>query len=146
MRRPDFARTPTFYSVLAVAFALALCTLVLFGLVYKQPTTYVISKYDALLVEELQIFASNTPDQLLQEINDRLLKDPQHIKIAGLFRADGSRIAGNLDLLPPGLAPDIPTNAVVIRLDGGERKAQDVRLAARALPRSEERGVGKECW
>jgi hypothetical protein len=43
VRRPDFARTPTFYSVLAVACALALCTLVLFGLVYKQTTTYVIA-------------------------------------------------------------------------------------------------------
>jgi signal transduction histidine kinase len=144
MRRPDFARTPTFYSVLAVAFVLALCTLVLFGLVYKQTTTYVISKYDALLVEELRIFASNTPDQLLQEINDRLLKDPQHIKIAGLFRADGSRIAGNLDLLPPGLAPDVPTNAVVIRIDGGERKAQDVRVAARALPNGRNLVIGRQ--
>jgi signal transduction histidine kinase len=144
MRRPDFARTPTFYSVLAVAFALALCTLVLLGIVYKQTTTYVISKYDALLVEELQIFASNTPDQLLQEINDRLLKDPQHIKIAGLFRADGSRIAGNLDLLPPGLAPDVPTNAVVIRLDGGERKAQDVRVAVRALPNGRNLVIGRQ--
>ena len=132
MRRPDFSRTPTFYSVLAVACALALSSLVLFGLVYKQTTTYVISKYDALLVEELRIFASYTPNQLLQEIDDRLLKDPQHIKIAGLFGADGSRIAGNLDLLPPGLAPDVPTNAVVIRLDGGERSAQNVRLAGRA--------------
>lgn len=144
MRRPDFARTPTFYSVLAVAFALALCTLVLLGIVYKQTTTYVISKYDALLVEELRIFASNTPDQLLQEINDRLLKDPQHIKIAGLFRTDGSRIAGNLDLLPPGLAPDVPTNAVVIRIDGGERKAQDVRVAARALPNGRYLVIGRQ--
>ena len=144
MRRPDFARTPTFYSVLAVACALALCTLVLFGLVYKQTTTYVISKYDVLLVEELRIFASNSPDQLLQEINDRLLKDPQHIKIAGLFGADGSRIAGNLDLLPPGLAPDVPTNAVVIRLDGGERNAQNVRVAARALPSGRSLVIGRQ--
>ena len=117
MPRPDFTRTPTFFSVLAVACALALCTLVLFGLVYKQTTSYVMSKYDALLVDELRVFASNTPDQLLQEIDDRLLKDPQHIKIAGLFGADGSRIAGNLDRLPPGLIPNVPINAVVIRLD-----------------------------
>jgi signal transduction histidine kinase len=144
VRRPDFARTPTFYSLLAVACALALCTLLLFGLVYRQTTTYVIAKYDALLLEELQIFASNTPDQLLQAIDDRLLKDPQHIKIAGLFGADGSRIAGNLDLLPSGLTPDTPTNAVVVRIDGGKRQAQNVRIAVVALPNGRSLVIGRQ--
>jgi signal transduction histidine kinase len=102
------------------------------------------SKYDALLVDELRVFASNTPGQLLQEINDRLLKDPQHIKIAGLFGANGSRIAGNIEFLPPGLAPDVPTNAVVTRLDSGERKAQNVRVAERALPSGMSLVIGRQ--
>ena len=79
---PDFARTTTFHSALTVASAFLLCTLVLFGFVYWQTALYVMDKYDVLLVEELQVFASNTPEQLMQEIEDRLLKDPQHIKIA----------------------------------------------------------------
>ena len=99
MRRPDFARTPTFHSVLIVASALLLCTLVLFWFVYRQTAVYVMDKYDVLLVEELQVFASDTPERLLQEIEDRLLKDPQHIKIAGLFDADGRRITGNIEAL-----------------------------------------------
>ena len=134
MRRPDFARTPTFYSVLTVASALLLCTLAMFWFVYRQTAVYVIDKYDALLVEELNVFASNTPERLLQEIEDRLLKDPQHIKIAGLFGADGSRIAGNIEALPSGLSPNVPTNAVVVRLDSGVRAVQKVRAAARTLP------------
>jgi signal transduction histidine kinase len=144
VRRPNFARTPTFYTVVTVASALLLCTLVLFGFVYWQTTVYVMSKYDALLVEELRVFASNTPDQLLQEINDRLLKDPQHIKIAGLFGADGSRIAGNIESIPPGLAPDVPTNAVVVRLDSGVREVQNVRAAVRALPSGESLLIGRQ--
>ena len=130
MRLPDFARTTTFRWALTVASAFLLCTLVLFGFVYWQTAVYVISKYDVLLVEELRVFASNTPEQLLQEINDRLLKDPQRIKVAGLFGADGIRIAGNIESLPPGIARDVPTNAVVVRLDSGVREVQNVRVAA----------------
>ena len=130
MRLPDFARTTTFRWALTVASAFLLCTLVLFGFVYWQTAVYVISKYVVLLVEELRVFASNTPEQLLQEINDRLLKDPQRIKVAGLFGADGIRIAGNIESLPPGIARDVPTNAVVVRLDSGVREVQNVRVAA----------------
>ena len=115
VRLPDFARTTTFRWALIVASAFLLCTLVLFGFVYWQTAVYVMNKYDVLLVEELQVFASNTPEQRLQEIEDRLLKDPQRIKIAGLFGADGRRIAGNIEALPSGLAPNVPTNAVVVR-------------------------------
>jgi signal transduction histidine kinase len=144
VRRPDFARTPTFYSVLTVASALLLCTVALFGFVYKQATVYLLNKYDVLLVEELQVFASNTPERLLQEIEDRLLKDPQRIKIAGLFGADGSRIAGNIEDLPSGLTPNIPMNAVVVRLDRGGREMQNVRLAERSLPSGESLVIGRQ--
>jgi signal transduction histidine kinase len=144
VRRPDFSRTPSFSAAFTVASAFLLCTLVLFGFVYWQTASYVLSKYDGLLVEELRVFASNSPERLLQEIDDRLLKDPEHIKIAGLFAGDGSRIAGNIESLPPGLAPDVPTNVVVMRLDGRERKPQDVRAAARHLPNGRTLVIGRQ--
>jgi signal transduction histidine kinase len=144
VRLPDFARTTTFRWALTVASAFLLCTLVLFGFVYWQAAVFETSKYDALLVNELQVFASNTPDQLLQEINDRLLKDPEHVKIAGLFGADGNRIAGNIESIPPGpLAPDVPTNTVVVRLDNGVREVQNVRAVARSLPSGRSLVVGR---
>ena len=99
MRLPDFARTTTFRWALIVSSAFLLCTLVLFGFVYWQTAVYVMNKYDVLLVEELQVFASNTPERRLQEIEDRLLKDPQRIKIAGSVRqptADASRATSKL--------------------------------------------------
>ncbi len=144
MPLPEFVRTTTFRWALTVSSAFLVCTLVLFGFVYWQTAVYVMSKYDVLLVEEVRVFASNTPDQMLQEIHDRLLKDPQRIKIAGLFDADGSRIAGNIESLPPGLGPDAPTNTMVVRFDSGVRKVQNVRAAARSLPSGRVIVIGRE--
>jgi signal transduction histidine kinase len=131
---PDFARTTTFRSTLIVAGAFFLCTVLLFGFVYWQTVVYVMDKYDQLLAQELRVFVENTPEQRLQEIDDRLRKDPGRIKVAGLFGNDGRRIAGNIESLPAGLVADVPTDAVVVRLDGGGREFQKVRIAAHPLP------------
>src|SRR5216683_6911977 len=100
VRLPDFARTTTFRGTLTVAGAFVLCTLVLFGFVYWQTAVYLMSENDVLLTEEVRVFAANRPEQRLAEIDDRLRKDPRRIKIAGLFGADGQRIAGNVESLP----------------------------------------------
>ncbi len=143
VRLPDFARTTTFRSTLIVAGAFFLCTLLLFGFVYWQTAVYVMDKYDVLLAEETRVFAANTPEQRLQEIDDRLRKDPQRIKIAGLFGPDGHRIAGNIESLPGGLAPDIPTNAVIVRVDDHGRELQNVRVATHALPDGDMLVIGR---
>jgi len=143
VRLPDFARTTTFRWTLAVAGAFVLYTLVLFGFVYWRTAAYMMSEYDVLLAEELRVFASNTPEQRLAEIDDRLRKDPRRIKVAGLFGADGRRIAGNMESLPPGLAPDLPADAVVVRVDSGGREMQNVRLAAHPLPSGELLAIGR---
>jgi signal transduction histidine kinase len=143
VRLPDFARTTTFRSTLIVAGAFFLCTVLLFGFVYWQTVVYVMDKYDQLLTEELRVFVANTPEQRLQEIDDRLRKDPGRIKVAGLFGDNGHRIAGNIESLPTGLVPDVPTDAVVVRLDGGGREFQKVRIAAHPLPSGETMVIGR---
>jgi signal transduction histidine kinase len=140
---PEFTRTSTFRWTLAVSGAFFLYTLLLFGFVYWQTAAYVMSETDTLLAEELRVFAANTPEQRLAEIDDRLRKDPRRVKIAGLFSADGHRIVGNIESLPGGLTPDIPTGAAVVRLDGGEREMQTVRLAAHPLPSGEILVIGR---
>jgi signal transduction histidine kinase len=141
---PDFARTTTFRWTLAVAGAIVLYTLVMFGFVYWQTAAYLISENDALLAEEMRVFATNTPEQRLAEIDDRLRKDPRHVKVAGVFDAGGRRIVGNIESLPGGgLTPDIPTVAVVARLEGGDRENQKVRLAAHPLPGGEILVIGR---
>jgi methyl-accepting chemotaxis protein len=143
VRLPDYAHSTTFRWTLAVAGAFVLCTFVLFGFVYWQTAVYMVNKYDLLLSQEVRVFAANTPQQRLAEIEDRLQKDPQRTKIAGLFGADGQLIAGNLESLPPALAPDRPTDVVVVRIDASGREPQKVRLAAVHLPSGEVLAIGR---
>src|SRR3984893_12983332 len=119
VRLPDFARTTTFRWTLAVAGAFVIYTAVLFGFVYWQTASYLSYDNDVLLADELRVFVENSPEQRLPEIEDRLRKDPRHVKVAGLFGADGHRLAGNIESLPPGLQPDVPADAVVVRVDEG---------------------------
>jgi signal transduction histidine kinase len=128
---------------LAIASAFVLYTFVLFGFVYWQTAAYVLSEGDVFLANELSVFAANTPEQRLAEIDDRLRKDPRHIKVAALFGADGHRIAGNIETLPGGLAPDVPTGVVVARIDGGEREMQKVRVAMHPLSSGEILVIGR---
>jgi signal transduction histidine kinase len=139
----DFARTSTFRLTLTIVGTFLLGTLLLSGFVYWQSAVYLISQNDALLAEQMRVFVSNTPQQRLAEIKDRLLKDPNHVKIAALFGADGQRIAGNMESLVPGLVPDVPTNAAVVRLDGPSSEMQDVRLVAHSLPNGEVLVIGQ---
>jgi signal transduction histidine kinase len=143
VRLPDFARTTTFRWTLAIAGAFVLYTLMLFGFVYLQTAAYMMSESDVLLADELRVFVANTPEQRLAEIDDRLRKDPRRVKVAGLFGADGRRIAGNIESPPPGLAPDVPAGAVVVRLDGQGRETQKVRLVMHPLPSGEVLVIGR---
>src|SRR5260370_21704418 len=142
VRLPDFARTTTFRWTLAVAGTFVLGTLVLFGFVYWQTAAYMTSTIDRLLAGEVSIIAPDTPERQLERIVNRLRDDPRRIRIAGLFRADGQRIAGNLESLPGGLAPDVPTDAVIVRLDGQNRETQKVRLVRHPLASREVRAIG----
>src|SRR5260370_24528863 len=141
VRLPDFARTTTFRWTLAVAGTFVLGTLVLFGFVYWQTAAYMTSTIDRLLAGEVSIIAPDTPERQLERIVNRLRDDPRPIRIAGLFGADAQRIPGNLESLPGGLAPDVPTAAVIVRLDGQNRETQKVRLRLLPLPSGRGRGV-----
>ena len=143
VRLPDFARTTTFRSTLAIAGAFVLCTVLLFGFVYWQTAAYITSSFDALITGELHIFAAEPPERWLPHINERLDNDPRRIRIAGLFGADGHRIAGNLESLPDGLTPGEPADAVVVRIDNQGREKEKVRLATERLPDGEVLAIGR---
>jgi signal transduction histidine kinase len=143
VRLPDFVRTTTFRWTLAVAGAFVLCTVVLFGFVYWQTAAYITSTFDDLITGELRIIAADTPERRLAQIDSRLRNDPRRVRIAGLFGADGHRITGNLESLPPGLVRDVPANAVIVRLDNRSRDKEKVRLVARPLPSGEVLVIGR---
>jgi signal transduction histidine kinase len=143
VRLPDFARTTTFRSTLAIAGAFVLCTVVLFGFVYWQTAAYITSSFDALITGELHIISTEPPERWLPHINERLENDPRHVRIAGLFGADGHRIAGNLESLPGGLTPNGPADALVVRVDNQGRETEKVRLATERLPDGEILAIGR---
>ena len=143
VRLGDFTHMTTFRWTLIVASAFFICTVLLFGFVYWRTAVYLMDHNDASLSAELHVFVANTPGQRLQEIDDRLRKDPQQVKIAGLFDHDGRRIAGNVEKLPSGLPLDVPTNAVVVRLDNHGSELQKVRIAAHSLPDGETLVIGR---
>jgi signal transduction histidine kinase len=143
VRLPEFVRTTTFRWTLAVAGAFVLCTVVLFGFVYWQTAAYMTSTFDVLLTGELQIIAADSPERRLTQIDNRLHNDPRRVRITGLFAADGHRITGNLESVPPGLVPDAPANATIVRLDNGSRERETVRVVERPLQSGEILVIGR---
>src|SRR5580698_8726857 len=116
VRLTDFARMTTFRWTLVVAGAFFVCTLLLFVFVYLQTASYMTSEFDDLIIGELRIIAAEPPGRWLAHVNERLDNDPRRVRIAGLFGADGHRIAGNMESLPGGMIPGVPSNAVVVRI------------------------------
>jgi signal transduction histidine kinase len=95
------------------------------------------STIDRLLVGELGIIAADTPQRRLDQIDARLRNDPRRIRIAALFGPDGHPIAGNMESLPPGIAPDVPAEADIVRVDNRGRESQKVRLVLHPLATGE---------
>jgi signal transduction histidine kinase len=143
VRLPEFSRTTTFRWALGVAGAFVLCTLLLFGFVYWQTAAYMTASLDSLLTGDVTLIAADAPARRLERIEFRLRDDPRHIRIAGLFGPDGRRVAGNLERLPGGVAPDLPSDAEVVRLEGVGREMQNVRLIVHPLPDGETLVIGR---
>jgi len=143
VRLTDFARMTTFRWTLVVAGAFFLCTLLLFGFVYFQTASYITSEFDDLIIGELRIIAAEPPERWLAHINERLDNDPRRVRIAGLFGADGHRVAGNMESLPGGMIPGTPSNAVVVLIDKAGPDTKTVRLATALLPDGEVLAIGR---
>jgi hypothetical protein len=100
VRLTEFTRSTTLQWAIAIAGAFATGTLVLFGFVYWETAAYMTARIDSLIANELTVIAAEPPELRLQILNTRLEGDPRRIKIAGLFAADGRRMAGTLKLSP----------------------------------------------
>jgi signal transduction histidine kinase len=130
----EFARTTTFRWALAIFCAFALVTLLSFSFVYERATSYMIARVDVAISREADVMARDAPELRLQAIDERVRQDPRRVKLAGLFDADGKRLAGNIEQLPSGLQTDATPEAVsIVRIDALGRERQMVRATARHL-------------
>ena len=135
MRLPEFTRSTTFRWTLAVSGAFILCILLMFGFILAQSYSYMTTDVDALNNEIANAIASHEPEQRIPGLNQYLQADPHRVKLGGLFAADGRRIAGNIETLPPMLHGDTGAQlASLIKMDGGAREQLAVRAVSRGLP------------
>ena len=135
MRLPEFTRSTTFRWTLAVSGAFIVCILLMFGFILAQAYSYMTTDVDALNNEIANAIASHEPEQRILGLEQYLRADPHHVKLGGLFAADGHRIAGNIETLPPMLHGDAGAQlASLIKIDDRAREQQAVRAVARGLP------------
>jgi hypothetical protein len=129
---PDFVHTTTFRWT---SIAFAVCILLFSAFVYWEAAAYMLARMDSAIAEESVVLAADPTERQLNAIEDRLREDPRRIKLAGLFGADGHRISGNLESLPPELTVNgIVQTAQVIRVDQRGHESMTVRAIARSLP------------
>jgi len=144
VRLTEFAHSTTLQWAIAIAGAFATGTLILFGFVYWETAAYMTARIDSLIANELTVIAAEPPGLRLQILDTRLEGDPRRIKIAGLFAADGRRMAGNVESLPSGLMRDAsPRNIQVMLIGATGAELQKVRAVALTLPDGELLMIGR---
>jgi signal transduction histidine kinase len=91
---------------------------------------------------QLNVVSALPPERKVDAIDYQLAEDPRGVQFAGLFRPDGSRIAGNLSRLPSTLKLDATVQNVELARDG-EKGAQLVRAIGRVLPNGDVLVIGR---
>jgi signal transduction histidine kinase len=134
MRQPQFLRSNTFHWALLVAAVFAVFIIVLFGFIYWKTDDYLTARSDRVITAQMNGIADLPAERRLEAIAERLRQDPRGVQLAAIFAADGRRITGNLESLPPDLRVDAPAqSADIVRIDSGHRQRQTVRAIARRM-------------
>jgi signal transduction histidine kinase len=144
MNFPEFVRTTTFRSAAVAAGAFAIFVLVLFGFIYSKTDRYLIARSDRVIASQLRVMSALPLDRKRDVIEYQLSEDPRGVQFAGLFGPDGSRMAGNLDGVPPGLKlDDSVQNAAVKRTGPKGVETRVVRAIGQYLPGGEALVIGR---
>ena len=146
MRSPQFIYTTTFRWALTVTAVLAIFVAVLFGFIYWKTEQYLVARSDSVLAATLNIIAATPYERRLIAINQHLKEDPRSLQQAGLFSADGRRLGGNLEQMPPELKLNDTVQSVTVAkmLPGDGQTNCTIRAIARRLPDGEVLVIGRE--
>jgi signal transduction histidine kinase len=135
VRLPEFLRTTTFRWTLVVSGAFTSCILLMFAFVLAQAVSYMTVDVDGLNTGIAEsVLAKNDLEHRAQRLNEYLRVDPHDVKFGGLFTAEGTRIAGNFESLPPGLKVDAGPQLVSLVKIGDSNASRSVRAIARRVP------------
>jgi signal transduction histidine kinase len=112
----------------------AVFIIVLFGFIYWKIDDYLTARSDRVITAQLEGIAALPPERRLEAIDERLRQDPRGVQLAAIFAADGHRMTGNLESLPPGLRIDAEAQgADIVRTDRNGREHQTIRAIARRM-------------
>jgi signal transduction histidine kinase len=140
----ELVRSTTFRRALMLALALAAVIIALFGFVYWKTDSYLTARSDQMIMTQLNAISLLSDQRLMDAIDAHLKQDSRGVQFAGLFRSDGSRMAGNIVEMPPDLkigAPAQRAEITAIRAAGIEKQA--VQAVARQLPDGEVLVIGR---
>jgi signal transduction histidine kinase len=145
MRQAQIIRSNTFHRALAVTGVFAVFVIVLFGFIYWQTDQYLIARSDRMIARQLDVIAALPGERRLDAIEEHLRQDSRGVQYAGLFGADGRRIAGNLELFPPELKLDDAVQGLsVVRMLPAGRETHVIRAIARRMPNGDVLAIGRE--
>src|ERR1700722_16899801 len=137
MRRPELWRTTTFRLALLYGAVFAAGVVALLGLIYVSAAIYLTHQMDEIVVGQARALEAPPPADLPEKVREVETEDVRSGNFYGLFRPDGSWIAGNVHRLPASAPPDgIPRE---LREPGFQPGA---RAMAKRLPSGEILFVG----
>jgi signal transduction histidine kinase len=141
---PELVRSTSFRRALMLAAALTAIIVALFGFVYWKTDSYLTARSDQMIMTQLNVIALLSDQRLIDAIDAHLKQDSRGVQFAGLFGSDGSRIAGNIAKLPPGLISGTPAHRVqIMAIRGASLENQVVQGVARQLPDGEVLVIGR---
>jgi signal transduction histidine kinase len=145
MDRAHIIRSNTFRWALAVAGVFAVFVIVLFGFIYWQADHYLIARSDKMIGSQLNFIAGLPGERRLDAINDHLKQDYRGVQYAGLFSADGRKMAGNLERFPPDLQMNDSVRSISVErtLPAG-KETHVIRAIARQIPNGDALVIGRE--
>jgi len=145
MRHTHIMRSNTFQWALAVAGMFAVFIIVLFGFIYWQTDQYLITRTDRMIAGQVDAIMALSGQRQLDAIDEHLKQDSRGVQYAGLFGADGRRIAGNLEQVPPGLTMNGSVQGVsIVRTVPAGRDTRVIRAIARRMPNGDALVIGRE--
>jgi signal transduction histidine kinase len=145
MRQPQFIYSTTFRWTLAVAGVLAIFVIVLFGFIYWKTDSYLVVRSDRMIATQLRYIAGLPGERQPEAIAQHLGQDSRGVQYAGLFGADGRKVAGNLETLPVDLKIDESVQSVsVLRTLPGGPQTRVIRAVARRMPDGGALVIGRE--
>ncbi|MEA2864018.1 MAG: hypothetical protein QOC84_1974 [Bradyrhizobium sp.] len=145
MRQALFIRSSTFRWALAVAGVFAIFVIVLFSFIYWQTDDYLIARSDRMIASQLNFIAGLPNERLLDAIDQNLKQDSRGVQHAGLFAADGRRITGNLERIPPALKMNGDVqNVSIVRMFPNGPQPRVIRVVARRMANGDALVVGRE--